>query len=89
MSGLEIKSCNFLIILDSNEVEKKVQNLISLFNSLDGEVDKSKLVHPDIKKKEAFAGLEVMEEAFAREEVKEDAFFSGENTDGSYLRLLF
>ena len=63
--------------------------MISLFNSLGGEEDKSKLVHPDIKKKEAFAGLEVMEEAFAREEVKEDAFLSRKMTEGLYSRLLF
>ena len=78
-----------MIILDSNEVEKKVQKLVSLFNSLGGKVDKRKLVHPDMKKKEAFAGLEVVEEAFAREEVKEDAFLSGKNTEGLYLSLLF
>ena len=60
-----------------------------MFDSLGGKVDKHKLVHPDMKKKEAFTGLEVMEEASARVEVMEDAFLSGKSTEGLYLRLLF
>ena len=70
-----MKSCNVFPISDSNEVEEKVKKLVSLFNSLGGEVDKHKLVHPDLKKKEGFARVEVMDEAFLSEKNTEGLYF--------------